>query len=109
MATKVLELELSEKIGPIPVEAKYDSYYILVRFKKQPLGWVRSGRMGKDFITATELRQIIKEQLGHHLIQQVLAHQLGIIKESNIINKPISVVVCTRDRTQHLASCLEGL
>jgi len=109
MATKLIELELSEKIIPIPTDASYTDYRILVRFQKQPIGWIWLPGTNEDYLTTEELHKALKEQLSLDIFQQALKKRFGFEKEDSVFPQPISIVVCTRNRTKLLASCLEAL
>lgn len=110
MPTKVLDIDLSEKITPVWVGKDYDSLYILVRYCKQPLGWVWISISNPMFpvVSVECLQQAITEQLGWNLVQTILAKQLNNELEA-ARSEPISIVVCTRNRTQQLDRCLQSL
>jgi glycosyltransferase involved in cell wall biosynthesis len=111
MPTKVLDLDLSEKIASVSVGEGNDSLYILVRYCKQPIGWVWISIPNPDVsvISAEHLQQEIMQQLGKKLMQKLLGRQLGTHSDRQISLEPISIIVCTRNRTQYLKHCLQAL
>ncbi len=109
MATKVLELDLSEGITAIAVSEGYDLYRILIRTHRQPVGWILLPAPENEFISVSELHQAIQQQLGWQVMQQAFAGYLGIRNNIQAPSEYISVVVCTRNRTEQLAFCLKSL
>lgn len=111
MPTKVIELEISEKITPVWVDSRYDDLAILVRFHKYPLGWARITASGEStsIISTEQLHQAIRHQLGSELIQRFMLHSSSpktLIKE---VLEPVSIIICTRDRAAQLEGCLKSI
>ncbi len=109
MATRVLELELSEKLMPLSIEKGYEKCRILVRFHKYPIGWVAFQKIKNNCIETDELDKQIRRQLGNELVMNSFLNDLK--REDNNLSdlQPITVVVCTRNRTKQLAECLHSL
>ena len=108
MAIKLLELDLTQSIPSISLERDYTHYRVLVRSRKQPLGWITFTQNEAGIISSAQIQDAIKNELGHSLIWQALVQSFDARKE-NCIEEGISVIVCTRDRTAQLANCLETL
>ncbi len=109
MATRVLELELTNKLMPIRVEKGYEKCRILVRFHKHPIGWVSFDTIKNNCIQTDELDKQIKKQVGSNLVLQSFSNYLNKEDEHILNLQPITVVVCTRNRTKQLAECLHSL
>lgn len=109
MAIKVLEIDLSEEIVPIETTYSYERAYILVRYRRQPVGWVILKDFWGPVVYPEQLRRAIAEQLGWDILQVVLGQQLLPTPSDRVPSSPISVVVCTRDRTDQLRGCLQAL
>jgi glycosyltransferase involved in cell wall biosynthesis len=108
MAIKVLELELSEPLEPVWGVEGYIGLYALVRYHGRPVGWVHV-TVQQPVVPAEQLRQAIGEQLGWELIPRVLGERFGAEVVGSVPLPPISVVICTRDRADQLARCLQAL
>jgi glycosyltransferase involved in cell wall biosynthesis len=108
---KVHELELSQGLTSIWGVDRYDAVHLLVRYFGRPLGWVNLANDNHaPVVTAEQLRYAVSEQLGIELIWTVLGNYgARLVDQQNHLPLPISVVVCTRDRTEQLATCLEVL
>lgn len=110
MAFKLLELDLAEKLLPIPKDKNYQYYRILVRHHTKPVGWIQINCTSEDDISIEQQHEAIKKFLNWEVPQAAIANYLGIHQQNSIINNEgITVVVCTRNRTQNLASCLQAL
>jgi GT2 family glycosyltransferase len=109
MAIKLMELELLEKLMPIPIKQKYDTYRILVRYNKKPIGWMEVKDTNSPHISTEQLHHAIKKYLDWSIVQEAMVGCLDFRTNNAFSDKGISVIVCTRNRTKNLASCLEAL
>src|SRR5690349_20600159 len=110
MPTKVLDLELSEDIRPIWGTERYDQVQLLARYHRRPVGWmVVSNSQWHPVISSEQVRQAIVEQVSWPLWQRLLRESIDDAAREADTLPPISVVVCTRDRTGQLADCLKAL
>jgi glycosyltransferase involved in cell wall biosynthesis len=110
MAIKVLEIEFTEEIKPIWGLERYEGVRVLVRYRGRPIGWgYVNNNPWQQTISADRVRQTIVEQMGKELIRWSLAEQLAPLPELDRELPPISVVICTRDRTDLLKGALESL
>lgn len=109
MQTKVLELELTEEIKPLSGLDDFQSLFVLVRYQGHPVGTAMVGGLRGSVVSAGRLREIIAEQVSWKLMPVVLGRQFGGATGQNRPLPSITVVVCTRDRTLQLRSCLQAL
>jgi GT2 family glycosyltransferase len=104
-----MELELTDGIRPVGgLQAHPDGLRILIRFRDRPIGWVAIEEVAEPILSPERLKEAIAEQIGWELMPSVL----GVPDEEAFQPRrqpPISVIVCTRDRTELLARCLDGL
>ncbi len=110
MGIKLLDLEFSEPINQIRGLEKYDKIRILVRYRGVPLKWVEMyNNPWQAIIPADRVRSTIVEQIGKELTKVILAEKLGLQPDPNDLLPPISLVICTRDRTDLLKGALEAI
>jgi glycosyltransferase involved in cell wall biosynthesis len=111
MSIKMHELELSRGLTSIWGVGRYDAVRVLVRYFGRPLGWVYLANDNHaPVVTEEQLRYAVSDQLGSELIWTVLGNYGDrIVDQQNRLQAPISVVVCTRNRTEQLATCLDAL
>jgi glycosyltransferase involved in cell wall biosynthesis len=109
MPTKILDLELSKGVRPVWGIEGYDGLSVLVRYRRRPIGWIYIAGLCQPVVSAERLREAIADQLGWELVVAVLGEQFSAQAASSKPLAPISVVVCTRDRTDSLKCCLQAL
>ncbi|MCU0547126.1 MAG: glycosyltransferase [Oscillatoriaceae cyanobacterium Prado104] len=110
MAVKLIEVEISEPINPIAGLERYDKIRILVRYRGLPIDWAEIyNNPWQAIVPADRVRVAIFEQVGEKLAKVILAKQLGLKTEPNDPLPPISVVICTRDRTDLLEGALAAI
>lgn len=106
---RVLSIDLSAPIAPIDASSGTRGVRLLLRDHGEPVGWVsvfnRGGGMDAEQLTAA-----IFAQAGVSVRQHWLLGQLTPAATSaGTAPTPVSVVVCTRDRTESLRRCLSAL
>jgi GT2 family glycosyltransferase len=104
MAIKVLELDVMDREWPTLRVEGCDGLRILVRRGGRPVGWASIAPCDGPVRPAEFLRESVTRQLGRELAEPVL-EELPTAGDP----PPISVVVCTRDRTDLLEGCLEAI
>jgi glycosyltransferase involved in cell wall biosynthesis len=110
MPAKLIEVEFSEPINPIKGLERYEKIRILVRYRGLPIHWAEIyNSPWQAIIPAEKVRSAIFEQVGDKLAKLILAEQLGLKTEPNYPLPPISVVICTRDRTDLLEGALAAI
>ncbi len=110
MAVKLLDIEFSEPINPIRGLEEYEKIRILVRYQGVPIKWVEMfNNPWLAIIPAEQVRVAIFEQIGKELTKVILTEKLDLKPQPNNLLPPISVVICTRDRTDLLKGALEAI
>ena len=107
MPIKVTEIELSAGIRSIRIEDEYDELYALIRYYGRPLGWLDIG-VQPPVITALQLREAIGARLGKELVSLTLGAEFGTDEDLGP-DLPVSVIVCTRNRSDQLTQCLQAI
>ena len=105
---KVAELEISNGIGSYAFAEGYEKYRILVRFQKNPIGWISLSKGVDSVMSTEELEKQILLQLGWSVIETGMKNFLHH-NETPSLDEAVSIVVCTRNRTPQLKRCLESL
>src|SRR6476619_4200015 len=109
MATKLLEIDLSEGITDLIIDDQFEHYRILIRAERQPIGWISFAGKGREKITAAEIESAIIQQISPAVIHSALHKTIRTSELPELSNQGISIVVCTRDRTAQLKNCLASL
>jgi O-antigen biosynthesis protein len=121
---RVLDLELSRPIVPIEGLTGYGALQALVRLHGAPIGYVTLP-LRDDRCLASSLTEAILDQHSEAIIRHIVCDTLampvqpGGLHITDLLHLPhpvfrgpfpaITVAVCTRDRTDDLACCLDSL
>jgi GT2 family glycosyltransferase len=124
-AVKVVDVELSQPLTDIAGLASYRALQALVWLHGKPIGYVRLPLLDGRCSAAALCRAIV-QQHGRAVVRQLLSQRLeaplspqGLAGDellqtgpgSRSVSEwpPVTVAVCTRDRTQSLRGCLDAL
>jgi GT2 family glycosyltransferase len=108
--TKLISVEFTEEFGDLSDLETYGQVAVLVRYYGTPLGCVLVPCVGGE-LKYSELRKAI---LQHKEVSAMLAYAALKRRLQKENPKPIpkltwSIIVCTRDRANHLKPCLDAL
>lgn len=108
---RVFELAVEEPLRPLHVGPGYFKVVLVVRSQGQVLGHVSLPAL--EVVPVDVQRAAIAERLAVALWEQealaVLRRACGVEPEPRPPCPPVSVIVCTRDRPDDLARCLESI
>ena len=104
----VFDWELTAPLPVIDDVRRYLALRFLVRLHSRPIGWIYLGPDdGANW--ESRLQAALQLQLAGAVQRAVLRQQIDASAPPRPSAPPISVVVCTRDRTDSLAHCLASL
>ena len=108
VAFRVLELELSVP-GAMRAIAGYAGLTILVRYHRRPVGWVTLSDLRGMAVLPEQMLEATYSQLGWELVPLALGEPYFREPPHGHPSCPVSVIVCTRNRTDDLRGCLQSL
>lgn len=109
MSVKVVQLDLARPLTPVWVSDQDTAVYGLVMYLGQPVGWVYIDGLSGPAVSTSRLSDEIRRQVGWCLVPLALPTALAARATTVATPPPISVIVCTRDRSRQLSVCLESL
>jgi glycosyltransferase involved in cell wall biosynthesis len=102
-------LDVAAPATPIVVPAGAESVRVLLRRGDLPIGWITIARPDGPIDDERLAREMI-DRMGERLRVAALWRSLSpAAADRPVAPPPITVVVCTRDRTESLARCLRSL
>lgn len=108
MPARVIQVDLAEPLAPIRTSRKYPAYWVMVRFGRAPLGWVRFRRsIVGDVVTPDVLRGLIADQIGPQVVDA--AHRAAHLPAEPLHRPGVSVVICTREHPDQLERQLRSM
>ena len=105
---RVASFDIAESGAPLASLSGLDEIRLLVRSGPAPLGWLRLSGRGAN-VDAEQVASTLLDQLAESLRREALRRRLSTAASEPALEPAISVVVCTRDRTDSLRRCLESL
>jgi glycosyltransferase involved in cell wall biosynthesis len=111
MAVQFTELNLIFPAEPVYVDERYDRLFVTVFWGNLPLGILRFPvEWDRRLFSGELLREQALNKFGWKIWELYLAGTLEDLNRVEAVNShPISVVVCTRDRTLSLERTLQSL
>src|SRR5262249_29248765 len=126
---RVMEIELTSPIPAIAFDGRHHRIYVLSRLHTEPIGSCYLS-ITQDGLTSDELADTLWNELGEQIRRRFAAAALSepstltadglssdagswpsLLRRSQVVDSApfISVVICTRDRTEQLQKCLSYL
>ena len=111
MPINIQEIELANASDPVQIPAGYSRARILLKQDSIPLAWVDLSRNDSDGCLEQQ-KSLIRKSLD---LDRVNSYVMGQPKrvdnhaEKTISLPPITVIVCTRNRSRWLDSCLHSI
>src|SRR6478736_6349865 len=109
MATRVLDLELTDLPREIGGLGVYRAALALLRFQGTPVGRLQL-RVSNGRIKGTDLREAISASFSTEMAIGWLNSLLPpeVSRRSITPSEPVTVAICTRERPDDLRKCLES-
>jgi GT2 family glycosyltransferase len=105
---RLLEVDLAEPLPDLRLDVADTGYGVLVRRAGRPLGFVLERALPGTEVAPDELGRRITEHLGADVVRDALREQRPRPREGDHLTS-ITAAVCTRDRPEQLARCLDSL
>ena len=107
MPTKVVQIDLAAPILPVEGLAGYQRIWMLVRYGRRPIGWVRCARsITGPTLRPETIRNLVCQQLGLQVWDTL---RTGLLPAAPRSAPPISIIICTRDHPDLLRRQLQSI
>jgi GT2 family glycosyltransferase len=104
----IRDIEVTQPLPTLSLSESDTGIALIVRRKDKPIGFLIQALPAKSVLTPEELAQSIAQEVGSKLIQESLREEL--LPPANQLPPPsLTVAICTKDRPENLARCLESL
>jgi glycosyltransferase involved in cell wall biosynthesis len=108
MPYTITDIEVTQPLPTLSLSESDTGIAIILRRKGKPIGFLMQELLAKSVLTPEELAQLIAKELGSKLLQESLREEL--LPPDNQLPPPsLTVAICTKDRPENLARCLESL
>jgi len=108
MPYTITDIEVTQPLPTLSLSESDTGIALILRRKDKPIGFLMQARSAKSVLTPEELAQLIAKELGSKLLQESLREELMPPAKPNQLPS-LTVAICTKDRPDNLARCLNSL
>ena len=106
MSYSIVDLEVTQPLPDLVVDDNDEGIALVLRYRDKPIGF--SMQMpAKNVLTSAELAQILSQEIGTKLLQEKIREELITPTPGEFPS--LTVAICTKDRPENLARCLQSL
>jgi glycosyltransferase involved in cell wall biosynthesis len=109
MGLPIFEIEITQPLPNLQLADHQPGFAIVVRRCDRPIGFILRPTFSAKEITAPVLDQLIGEALGPKVLQEALRAELGWVTPTPTTYPSLSLAICTKDRPELLARCLQSI
>jgi glycosyltransferase involved in cell wall biosynthesis len=128
MFYSIIEIEVTQPLPTISLSNRDTGIALILRHKERPIGFLMKALPASSQITPEDLTQLIAEEVGAKILQESIQEELTALEhqqedaviqgngdttpESLFFKIPLpslTVAICTKDRPENLARCLQSL
>lgn len=108
MAYSIADIEVTQPLPTLSLAEGDTGLALIVRYQGRPVGFVMEAHPPKCVVAAEHLAQLLSQETGTKLLQESIQRELLPPKRSTTIPS-LTVAICTKDRPENLARCLDAL
>jgi len=108
MSFVLRDIDLCDPIEDLSIPDDRTGLGLLLRYRRRPIAFDMVPFAPGSVLSGDEVRQIVARLAGRKLLQEKLRDELSASIEA-VRPESLSVAVCTKDRPQMLARCLDAL
>jgi GT2 family glycosyltransferase len=108
MSYSIIEIEVTQPLPTISLSKNDTGIALILRRKERPIGFFMKALPASSQITPENLAQIIAKEAGAKILQESIREELTTF-EHQMHFPSLTVAICTKDRPENLARCLQSL
>jgi GT2 family glycosyltransferase len=109
MSYSIIEIEVTQPLPTLSVSEADMGIALILRRKDKPIGFLMQPLSAKSVLLPEDLAQLIAKEVGTKILQENIREEL-IPPVANLLEFPsLTVAICTKDRPENLARCLQSL
>jgi glycosyltransferase involved in cell wall biosynthesis len=109
MSYSIIEIEVTQPLPTLSVSEADMGIALILRRKDKPIGFLMQPLSAKSVLLPEDLAQLIAKEVGTKILQENIREEL-IPPIANLADFPsLTVAICTKDRPENLARCLQSL
>lgn len=107
MSYLITEIEVTQPLPSFLLSEADTGVALLLRRKSKPIGFLMKALPAESLLTPEDLAQLTSREVGTKLLQESLREEL--LSPTHVEFPSLTVAICTKDRPENLARCLESL
>jgi GT2 family glycosyltransferase len=108
MSYQIVEIEVTKPLPQIILAAEETGIALLIRYRDRAIEFMMQQRQPNTTINPEELAQLIAKEVGAKILQEQIRTELIQI-DRELTFPSLTIAICTKDRTDNLARCLNSL
>lgn len=108
MPYTITDIELTQPLPTLSLSLRDTGIALILRRKGKPIGFLMKAVSAKSVFTPEDLAQLIGQEVGIKILQESIREEL-IPPASQLPLPSLTVAICTKDRPDNLARCLNSL
>lgn len=109
MSYQIVEIEIAKCLPQIILAAEETGVALLIRYQSRGIGFIMHPCQPNKTINSEELARLIAQEIGSKILQEQIRAELIPIHQEILTFPSLTVAICTKDRTNNLARCLDSL
>ncbi|MEG3838274.1 glycosyltransferase [Microcoleus sp. Z1_C3] len=108
MPYPILDIEVTQPLPNLIISEEDTGIALVVRRKDKAVGLIMQPLPPKTVLSPEDLAKIIEREVGIKLLQESIREELTPAENGDSF-PPLTVAICTKDRPDNLARCLQHL
>jgi glycosyltransferase involved in cell wall biosynthesis len=108
MPYTIIDIEVTQPLPTLTISEENTGIALVVRRKDRVVGFIMEPMPAKSVLSPENLAKIIEREVGAKLLQEAIRSELNPSQNTNGFPS-LTVAICTKDRPDNLARCLEHL
>lgn len=108
MPYPIVDIEVTQPLPTLTISEEDTGIALVVRRKDKAVGFIMQPLPGKSIISPEDLAKTIEREVGAKLLQEAIREELISGKNDDAFPS-LTVAICTKDRVDNVARCLEHL
>lgn len=104
----IADLELTQPLPNLWLSESDTGIALILRRKGKPIAFLMKALPAKSLFTAKDIAQLVSQEVGIKVLQESIKEEL-IPALDQVLPFSLTVAICTKDRPDNLARCLESL
>lgn len=108
MPYPIVDIEVTQPLPTLTISEEDTGIALVVRRKDKAVGFIMEPLPPKSVLSPDDLAKIIEREVGAKLLQEAIREELTTAEDGDPFPS-LTVAICTKDRVDNVARCLEHL